>query len=108
MAKQPLSIGLSIACVRRSQVMVTTDSGPRHFAVAFGVPLVSLFGPTPPIWGENDTAKEIQLSLDLDCLGCHCRTCPLGHHRCMRDLSVERVYESVVQQLESLPEATAA
>src|SRR5262249_15472319 len=55
LADQPLSIGLTKACVKRSLLMVTTDSGPRHFAVAFGVPIVGLFGPTPPIWGDNPT-----------------------------------------------------
>jgi heptosyltransferase-2 len=100
LANHPLSIGLSKACVRRSRLVVSTDSGPRHFAVAFGVPLVSIFGPTPPIWGHNPTAREIQLSVDLDCLGCHQRTCPLGHHRCMRDLSVDRVYAAIIRQLE--------
>jgi heptosyltransferase-2 len=99
MADEPLSIGLSKACVRRSRLMVTTDSGPRHFAVAFGVPLVTLFGPTPAIWGENPFAREIQLSAPIDCLGCHQRTCPFGHHRCMRDLTAATVFQAVVRQL---------
>jgi heptosyltransferase-2 len=100
LADQPVSIGLSKACVRRSRLMVTTDSGPRHFAVAFGVPLVTLFGPTPPIWGDNPLAREVRLSVPLDCLGCHARTCPLRHHRCMRDLSVEMVYSAVARCLD--------
>jgi heptosyltransferase-2 len=99
LAEYPLSLGLSKACVRRSRLMVTTDSGPRHFAVAFGVPLVSLFGPTPAIWGDNPTASEIPLSVAIDCFGCHQRTCPRGHHRCMRDLTVNRVFAAVVEQL---------
>jgi heptosyltransferase-2 len=107
MANEPLSIGLSKACVRRSRLMVTTDSGPRHFAVAFGVPLVTLFGPTPPIWGENPFAREIRLSASIDCLGCHQRVCPLGHHRCMRELSTATVFQAVARQL-SQPQREAA
>ncbi len=95
LAERTPSLGLSKACVRRSRLMVTTDSGPRHFAVAFGVPLVTLFGPTPPIWGDNPCANEVQLSVALDCLGCHQRVCPLGHHRCMRDLSVDMVFRAI-------------
>lgn len=34
----------------RPRLMVTNDTGPRHFAAAFGVPLVTLFGPTDPRW----------------------------------------------------------
>jgi heptosyltransferase-2 len=106
LARHPLSIGLSKACLRRSRLLVTTDSGPRHFAVAFGIPVVSLFGPTPPIWGDNPTAVETRLSVELDCLGCHRRVCPLGHHRCMRELTVERVFEAVREHL--VPRRTAA
>lgn len=38
------------AIVKRSRLMVSNDTGPRHIAAAFGVPLVSLFGPTDPRW----------------------------------------------------------
>lgn len=99
LAEEPLGLGLTKACIRRSRLLVTTDSGPRHFAVAFGVPVVGLYGPTPPLWGENATAQAVHLQVDLDCLGCHRRTCPLGHHRCMRDLSMEQVYRAVREQL---------
>jgi heptosyltransferase-2 len=109
LADEPLSIGLSKACVRRARLMVTTDSGPRHFAVAFGVPVIGLFGPTPPIWGDNPTARAIHLQLDhLECFGCHQRECPLGHHRCMRDLTPEMVYQAVAAELGQNREATAA
>lgn len=100
LASHPLSIGLSKACVRRSQLMVTTDSGPRHFAVAFGVPVIGLFGPTPPIWGVNATAQAVDLQTDLDCLGCHKRVCPLGHHLCMRDLRPDRVFQAMSRYLD--------
>lgn len=100
LAEQELSLGLSKECVRRARLMVTTDSGPRHFAAAFGVPLVSLFGPTPPVWGDNPTVQEQQLMVnELDCLGCHKRLCPLGHHRCMKDLRPESVYQAVCESL---------
>ncbi len=108
LADHPLSIGLSKAVVRRSRLMVTTDSGPRHFAVAFGVPLVSLFGPTPAIWGANATARETALAVaGLECAGCHQRVCPLGHHRCMRDLSVDRVAAAVAAELQQRDKAAA-
>jgi heptosyltransferase-2 len=97
----PLPIGLSKACVRRSQLMVSTDSGPRHFAPAFNVPVVTLFGPTPISLGETHFSKAIHLALEVDCGPCLQRECPLGHHRCMRDLSVDQVYRAVQVQLQS-------
>jgi heptosyltransferase II len=108
LAEEKLSLGLSKACVRRSQLLVTTDSGPRHFAVAFGVPIVGLFGATPPIWGRNPTAKETALENPLDCSGCHRRECPLGHHRCMRDLAVDRVAQAVAAYLTPATRRVAA
>ena len=90
------SIGRTKACIERAAFMVSTDSGPRHFAAGFNVPVVSLFGPTDPTWSLNGHSTEIQLSVDqLNCRPCAKRTCPLGHHRCMTDLSVERVLHNV-------------
>jgi heptosyltransferase-2 len=91
LAEQPLGIGLSKACVRRSLLMVTTDSGPRHFAAAFKVPAVTLFGPTDPRWSDNYHPDAINVQLDVDCGPCAKRVCPLKHHRCMRELSVSHV-----------------
>ena len=100
MADQPMDLGTSKACIRRCRMMVSTDSGPRHVAAAFGLPVVTLFGPMLPVWSENPTQRAVNLMLDLDCIGCHKRVCPLGHHRCMRDLSVETVFEAVTEVLE--------
>lgn len=107
LADEPLSIGLSKACIRRSRLLVTTDSGPRHFAAAFDVPVVTLFGPTDIAWSENYHPGAVHLQLELDCVPCQQRTCPLGHHRCMRDLSIEEVYRAVRNQLKMAPQAAA-
>jgi len=108
MAEQPLDLGTAKACMRRSRLMVSTDSGPRHVAAAFGRPLVTLFGPLLPIWSENPTQRAVSLCLDLDCIGCRQRICPLGHHKCMRELSVDRVYAEVVKLLEEGTSVRAA
>lgn len=108
LADEPLGIGLSKACVRRAGLLVTTDSGPRHFAAAFDVPVVTLFGPTHIAWSENFHPRSVHLQLDLDCVPCQQRTCPLGHHRCMRDLSIDEVYRAVRRQLERGRHTSAA
>ena len=94
-ADQSLSIGLSKACIRRSRLMVSSDSGPRHFAAAFGVPLVTLFGPTHTAWGDTNYAQMISLQQEVPCGPCMQKTCPFGHHQCMKELTVERVYSAV-------------
>ena len=97
---EELPIGLAKACIRRSRLLVTTDSGPRFLGVAFGKPVVTLFGPTDPRMTDTHYDRETRLSLALDCQPCMERTCPLGHHRCMRELSVDRVYGAVVHGLQ--------
>jgi heptosyltransferase-2 len=72
--------------------MVTTDSGPRHFAAAFDVPVVTLFGPTHIAWSETHFARAEHVQLAVDCGPCQQRECPLGHHKCMRELSVDQVF----------------
>jgi heptosyltransferase-2 len=96
---EQLPIGLTKACVRRSRMVVSTDSGPRFLGIAFGKPVVTLFGPTDPAATATHYAGETSLSLSLDCQPCMKRVCPLVHHRCMRDLTVERVYAAVTEQL---------
>ncbi len=96
LADQLLGLGTSKACIRRSRLMVSTDSGPRHIAAAFGKPVITLLGPTLRTWIENPTVREVFVSVELDCLGCAKRVCPLGHHRCMRELPADRVFEEVV------------
>jgi len=102
-----LPVGLSKACLRRARLLVTTDSGPRYFGIAFGRPVITLFGPTDPRRTETHYAAETCMSLSLDCQPCMARTCPLGHHRCMRELSVDMVYEAVKRKLKEPAEYAA-
>lgn len=95
-----LPIGLMKACIRRSQLLVTTDSGPRHFAAAFGVPTVAMFGPIHPAWSINYNPAETQLYLNLECSPCKQSRCPLGHHHCMRQITVDMVWRAVCSRWE--------
>ena len=102
-AEQRISIGLIKACVRRSRLLVSTDSGPRHFAPAFDVPVIALFGPTDVRWSDTHSPKEVHLQIPVDCGPCHQRTCPLKHHKCMVDLDVDIVFKAVCLQLKKDP-----
>jgi heptosyltransferase-2 len=92
LADLPLSIGLTKACVRRSALLVTTDSGPRHFAAPFGVPVLTLFGPTHIAWTRTYHPHAIHIAHPVPCGPCQKRVCPLGHHRCMRELNPHDVF----------------
>jgi heptosyltransferase-2 len=86
-----LGLGLTKACVRRADLLVTTDSGPRHFAAAFDRPVVTLFGPTHIGWTETYHPRAIHLQKQVECGPCQRRVCPLDH-RCMKDLRPREVF----------------
>ncbi len=92
LADQELGIGLTKACVRRSTLLITTDSGPRHFAAAFGTPVITLFGPTHIAWTRTHHPMAWHVNHPVPCGPCQRPICPEGHHRCMRDLAPESVY----------------
>ena len=92
---RPLSLGLTKAAVRAAELLVTTDSGPRHFAGPLGTPAVTLFGPTHIAWSETFHPTATHLQIAVDCGPCQQRTCPLGHHRCMTELTPDRVFAAV-------------
>jgi len=94
-----LPLGLSKAVLAKASVVISTDSGPRHMAIAFNRPVVSLFGPTEPAWTTTYNVRESYLEEKIPCRACWKRTCPLGHHRCMTDLKVERVLRETMLRL---------
>jgi heptosyltransferase-2 len=98
LADHSVSLGLTKACVRRCDLLVTTDSGPRHFAAAFGVPVVTLFGPTFIAWTETYYPRAIHLQKQVDCGPCQRRVCPFDH-RCMKLLTPEEVYRTAAAML---------
>jgi heptosyltransferase-2 len=93
----------AFALIASAKAMISNDSGLMHVAAAFGVPQVAVFGSscplhTPPL---NDKARVLWLKDDpacqppLDCAPCFQRECPLGHTRCLYDITPERVLQSL-------------
>lgn len=90
-ADPPLGLGPLKALVRRARLMITNDTGPRHFAAAFNTPVVTVFGSSDPAWTECNHPLERKVMVQLDCQPCMQRVCPLGHHNCMKDVTVDMV-----------------
>ena len=86
-----LTLGELKSLIRRCDLLLCNDAGPRHFAKAFNVSVVTVFGPTHPAWTATKYPLERILRIDVDCGPCQQRICPLGHLKCMNELSVESV-----------------
>ena len=91
----------ALGLIAASRGMVSNDSGLMHVAAAFGVLQVAVFGSssprhTPPL---NPLARVVWLKNEadyqppLDCAPCFERECPLGHTRCLNDISADRVLQ---------------
>jgi len=89
------SLDEAIALIGMSKVLVSNDSGLMHIGAALKVPQVAIFGSsdphhTPPL---SDKAKVIWLN--LPCSPCHKRECPLGHLKCLKDISPSTVLGAI-------------
>lgn len=81
------------ALVARSQLVLTNDTGPRHIAVALGVPVITVMGPTDPRHTACNLELQRVLREDVACSPCQKKVCPIDH-RCMTRLAPERVVEA--------------
>ncbi|HEX7153226.1 MAG TPA: lipopolysaccharide heptosyltransferase II [Thermoanaerobaculia bacterium] len=95
------------AAISHCTVVVTGDSGPLHLAAALAVPSVSIFGPTDPnrtvIPGASRVIRKAH-----DCQPCYQRECPLGHHRCMLEITVDDVHDAALGVFQELEPARPA
>ncbi len=99
MAEQDLSLGVSKAIIRRSQLLVSTDSGPRHIGHAFDVPVITMFGSIDPRWSETYHSKAVTMMHKVPCGPCGKAECSVPGHPCMTGLSVDRVMNAVRHQM---------
>ncbi len=95
-----IPIGLSKGMIEQASVVLSTDSGPRHIAVALNKRVVSLFGSTDPELTRTYNRPESALQLPMDCQPCGKAKCPLVHNNCMHGLTYPIVVDAILQQLE--------
>jgi len=91
------------AVFRRALVVLSTDTGPMHIAVAVGTPVVALFGPTSPGYTGPYGEGHVVLRAGVECSPCYKRVCETRRyepHACMRRLQPGDVVEAVRRRLE--------
>jgi len=81
--------------IASADLLVSTDSGVRHVAVALGTPSLAIFGPSDPkVWSPADPRHPIIRKM-TECMPCGLTECPLEGHPCMNDLEPESVLERI-------------
>jgi len=86
------------AAISQLDLLIGNDSGPRHVAVAFHVPVVCIMGPTSPLYSKGPYERGRILRTDTDCGPCQKPTCDTDH-RCMTQITVEQVVQAALEQL---------
>ncbi len=103
LAQRNLSVGQLKALIRRSRLMIGNDTGPRHIAAAFSVPVVTIFGSTDPAWTETFFDGQRIVRAEVSCGPCQKKTCKKESLRCMELISVQMVLAQAVDLLEHCP-----
>jgi heptosyltransferase-2 len=100
------TLGLLKSMLKRTDLLVTNDTGARHIAVAVGAAVVTVFGSTDPLWARINCPREQIVSVEVDCGPCGRKLCnqipgPMYHH-CMGNIKAEMVVEAAGQLLDEL------
>jgi heptosyltransferase II len=94
------------ALLTKAQIMISNDSGIMHLASAVGSKALAIFGPTNPEFCGPYGPKGAMVYRKVPCSPCYetpnFYKCPFGR-RCLRQLSVDPVYEAVSRLLDDNP-----
>lgn len=87
------------AVISRMDLFITNDSGPMHFASAFGVPTVAVFGPSDPKRYGPFGNRHVIVHKELPCKPCNQAQCPSGKRDCIDLITPAQALEAVRELL---------
>ncbi len=79
-----------------SELLITNDSGPAHFASMTPITVITLFGPETPLLFRALTPRAIPIWMQLPCSPCvnayNNRQSPCRDNVCMKSITVDHVF----------------
>lgn len=100
------SLAQLAALLRRSDILITGDSGPMHVAAAVGTPLIAIHGPTDPVHSGPISPLATVLRSDIWCSPCYNARgpadCRFFTTQCMKDITPDQVLRTIHEKLASL------
>jgi heptosyltransferase-2 len=95
-------VGELMSILRGADLVVGNDSGPVHISAAMGVPTVSIFGSTSPVWTSPRGPRSRIVTSGADCAPCFRKECPQGDARCLRDITVDEVFQAAIETMREI------
>ena len=99
-----------LALYARSEILVTNDSGPAHFASLTPIRVVTLFGPETPALFAARSPNATALWAGIACSPCvnayNNRQSVCRNNLCMQAITVDDVFEKVTHIYDSLKRST--